>query len=116
MKYSEEAFAEKFNFTIGFVKQLRKRLTNFGVLSRKNKLNDEHYELVLKATKIKDEQQLTWDEAFEIILEDENLIGDYDENDQKLIDQLNGIIDLNEQNVLNETQTLAVIKKLLGRG
>lgn len=120
MKYTAEEFIEKYNVKPGVVAVFKKFLKDNGLLGSRGKLSEEHCEFFIKAKEIKENQNHTWVDSFDLALNTQEIRDQFPEtSDQKQVQssvlsaQIKGILSLYDDNTLDEKQVILVIKKLV---
>lgn len=71
-KYNDDEFMDQVKDKKGNVRFFKKCLKEHGLIGNRQQFSDDHVALFLKARDYKNNKYTTWDEAFSIILGNEN--------------------------------------------
>ena len=116
VKYTDEEVKTRFNIKSGQLSQFKKILKKHGLLGSRKPLDDTLMGLLLSAKEIRELNRLSWEEAYEIVIneyKDENGINGEDDPGKDIKNKIQAIYELYDDGTLNTHQTLEVIRKLI---
>lgn len=118
MKYNGEEFMKKTKTKKGVLIIFKEALKSKGLIGDYQPLLEEHVLMMNEAIKLKQDFNLTWDTAFDKALSEyvqkEDTVKDEDNNNEKSLGkQIESILELYDNKILDEQQTLMVIRKLI---